>query len=552
MNTIQNKLVIMLILFVVLLVSCKDLEEMNINPNGVDPRNAHPNLLLPTVITSTGQAVVGLGFGDLAGVMQHTQKDGWSDEHNAYEWSSQEWSGFYGTLRNAEEMLKKSEEAGLDFHKGVALIFKAYNFGMITDLWGDAPFSKALLGEEGGASLQPVFDSQKDIYTGILAMLEEANTLLSKGAAEYKDINPTQDVLYKGNVAQWRKFANSLALRYYMRLSVKEPATAKGGIEKLTADPARYPLILEAADDASFPYVGNSSGDSWPCNTAYDISETNWRRLKMCSTLVEKLQALGDPRLGVWASKIQIPLVIDPARPANFDQIIDGKRVIAQNVADKYTSTFGVPLDTDPEYVGLPPSWGSVPQAYNLNPSLEQAPVNPHASHISEMYKKPSGPLLQARLISAAEVRFILAEAALNGWNAGGAAAEHYQAGIKASFDTWGVSGSYASYIAKAGAAYNGTRAQIIDQKWIASWTSAAEAWSDYRRTGLPALSPGKVVKRNALPLRFYYGTNELNFNPANVQLAAGKLEITPYTAPDGKNSAWSKPWILQGTGKPW
>jgi len=114
------------------------------------------------------------------------------------------------------------------------------------------------------------------------------------------------------------------------------------------------------------------------------------------------------------------------------------------------------------------------------------------------------------------------------------------------------VSGSYASYIAKAGAAYNGTRAQIIDQKWIASWTSAAEAWSDYRRTGLPALSPGKVVKRNALPLRFYYGTNELNFNPANVQLAAGKLETTPYTAPDGKNSAWSKPWILQGTGKPW
>ncbi len=552
MNTIQNKIVVILIMFMVLMVSCKDLEEMNVNPNGVDPRIAHPNLLLPTVITNTGLSVTGLGFGDLAGVVQHTQKDGWSGGHNGYDWSNQDWSGFYGTLRNAEEMLKKSEAAGLEFHEGVALIFKAYNFGMITDLWGDAPFSKALLGEEGGANLQPVFDSQKDIYMGILSMLEEANTLLSKNVAEYKDINPTQDVLYKGNVMQWRKFANSLALRYYMRLSVKEKAYAKSGIEKIASDAAKYPLILDAADDACFPYIGNSSGDSWPSNTAYDISETNWRRLKMCSTLVETLQSLGDPRLGVWASKIQIPLVIEPSRPANFDQIIDGKRVIAQNVADKYASTFEVPLDTDPEYVGLPPSWGNLPQAYNLNPSLEQAPLNPHASHISEMYKKPSGPMLKARMLSAAEVHFILAEAAFNGWSARGTAAEHYNAGVKASFDTWGLTSSYASYIAKPNVAFTGNLAQIIEQKWIASWTAAAEAWFDYRRTGLPSLSPGKVVKRAALPVRFYYGVNELNFNPDNLKLAAEKLETTPFTAPDGKNSAWSKPWIIQGTGKPW
>ena len=73
-----------------------------------------------------------------------------------------------------------------------------------------------------------------------------------------------------------------------------------------------YPLMLDAADDAAFPYIGNSSSDSWPCNTAYDISETNYRRLKMCSTLVEKLQTLGDPRLAVWANKVEIPIVIDP------------------------------------------------------------------------------------------------------------------------------------------------------------------------------------------------------------------------------------------------
>lgn len=552
MYTIKNKIPVALILFIIFLISCQDLEKMNINPNGVDPANANPNLLISTVITSTGQVVVGLGFGDIAGVMQHTQKDGWSGGHNGYDWSNQDWSENYGILRNIEEMLKKSQEKGLEFHEGAALVMKAYNFGLIADLWGDAPYSKALLGELGGSNLKPVFDSQKDIYTGILASLEDANTLLSKSQSDYKDINTTQDVLYEGNVALWRKFANSLALRYYMRISAKDPTMAKAGIEKIASQPDLYPVILETTDDAGFGYIGNSSGDSWPCNTTFDISETNYRRLKMCSTLVEKLQSISDPRLGVWANKIQIPLVIDPTKADNFDQIIDGKRVIAQNVADKYTATFGAPLDLDPEYVGLPPSWSIVPQSYNLCPNLEQAPINPHASHLNDIYKKASGPLLKARIMSAAEVNFILSEAALKGWSVNGTAIDYYNAGVKASLDAWGLGTSYNAYIARAGVAYNGTLNQIIEQKWIASWTAAAESWFDYRRTGLPALIPGPVSKRAALPLRFYYGINELSFNPVNAQIAVDNLEETSFSTSDGNNSPWSRMWLLQGTGKPW
>jgi hypothetical protein len=484
--------------------------------------------------------------------MQHTQKDGWSGSHNGYEWSNQDWSGNYAILRNTEELFNKAKDMNLEFHEGVALILKAYNFGLIADLWGDAPYSKALLGELGGSNLKPVFDSQEDIYKGILASLEEANTLLSKNQSEYKEINSTQDVLYKGNVRQWQKFANSLALRYYMRISAKDPATAKAGIEKIATQPSVYPVILDAADDACMAYIGNSNSDSWPSNTAYDVSETNYRRIKMCSTLVEKLQAISDPRLAVWANKIQTPLVIDPSKPANFDQIIDGKRVIAQNVADKYTATFGPPLDLDPEYVGLPPAWSIVPQSYNLCPNLEQAPLNPHASHLNEIYKKSSGTHLKSRLISAAEIRFLLSEAALKGWSAGGTAADHYNAGVKASLDAWGLGSSYASYIARPAVVYNGTLDRIMEQKWISGWTAAAESWFDYRRTGLPNLKAGPTAKRTVLPLRFYYGVNELSFNPENAQNAAANLETTSYTAPDGNNSPWSRPWALKGTGKPW
>ena len=433
MSTIKYKISAILVLFLAFIVSCQDLEELNINPNGVDPANANPSLLMSTIVTYSGQNVVGLGFGDIAGVMQHTQKDGWSGGHNSYDWSDQNWGGFYGILRNSEEMLKKSQEMSLEFYEGVALIMKAYNYGMIADLWGDAPFSEALQGETG--NLKPLYDSQKDIYLGVLGYLETANTLLSKGQIEYKDINVTQDLIYAGSVAKWRKFANSLALRYYMRISAKESAIAKTGIEKIMASPATYPVILDGADDATISYIGNSSGDSWPCNTVYDLSETNWRRLKMCSTLVEKLQTLGDPRLAVWANKVQTPIVIDAAKPNGYDQIVAGKRVIAQDVANTYQTTFGVPVDQDPEYVGLPPAWSIVPQAYNLCPNLEQAPLNPHASHISSMYKAASGTYLKARLISASEVNFILAEAALKTWAVGGTASTYYNAGVKVSME---------------------------------------------------------------------------------------------------------------------
>jgi hypothetical protein len=549
----KNKIAINLVLCTFLLFSCQDLEELNINPNGVDPANAHPNLLMATVITQTAQTVVGLGYGDIAGVIQHTQKDGWGGSHNSYEWNDHPWNNYYGILRNAQEIYDKGAEAGLEFHQGVGLTMRAYVFGMIADLWGDAPYSSALKGEEGSEeNLKPAFDSQRDIYLGILAELEQANTLLSKKQGDYQDINASQDVLFGGDVRKWQRFANSIALRYYMRLSEKEPTIAREGIEKIAGDPASYPLITDPADDANVNFPGASDTDAWPANTVYDgTGGSNFRRLKMCATLVDALKTLDDPRLAIWARPIDIPIVVDPSLPEGSDQMVDGKRYIAGNVAAQYENTFGFPVNTADDYIGLPPAWSIAPQAFNLNPNLEQAPNNPHASHLNDRYKAAAGPLLKGRLLSAAEVHFILAEAALKGWSVGAGAEDHYNMGVEASFTVWNVKGDYKSYIEGA-AAFDGTLEQLIEQKWIASWTAAAEAWFDYRRTGLPALQPGPIVQRNALPIRFYYSLDEIDFNPANAQQAIGRLEATEFSAGDGKNSAWSKMWLLQGTGKPW
>ncbi len=550
MKNIKNSFIIILTLVFTIVISCKDLTDLNINPNDIAPEVADVNLLLPTIITGLGQTVVSLGFGDIAGVMQHTQKDGWSGSHNSYDWDnlSNSWSGYYGILRNADEYYNKAVEGGYEFHQGVGLILKAYTFGLIADLWGDAPYTDALKAEQGSEYFKPVFDDQKNIYHGILTDLETANTLLSKSSDSYENINTVQDVLFNGDVTKWRKFTNSLALRYYMRLSVKEPGFAEEGIRKITSDSEQYPIMTSSADDANIGYIGNSEGDSWPTNTVFNISPSgNYMRVKLCSTLVETLQGLNDPRLGIWANKIEIPFVL--VSGTEVDRIVNGKREISQDIADAYEETNGLSIDFDQEYVGIPPGC-KIAQIYNMNPDAGQGTYNPHVSQLNDIYKATNGDLLQMRIMSSAEVHFILAEAALYGW-APGTPEEHYADGVQQSFNAWGTGSSFSSYI--SGAPYSGLES-IMTQKWIASWSAAAETWFDWRRTGLPDLHAGEAAKRAALPLRFYYHLNdEIEKNRENAEAAIEKLEPTQYKGnDDSNNSAWSKTWVLQGTGNPY
>jgi hypothetical protein len=294
-------------------------------------------------------------------------------------------------------------------------------------------------------------------------------------------------VLYGGDVTKWRKLANSLALRYYMRLQAKEPAVAQEGISKITGDPAKYPIITVADDEANVAYAGTSPATSWPINMVFNIDPMGeYMRRKPCATLVETLQTLNDPRLGVWAEKVEIPLVLVDG--TGVDRIVDGKREISKDVEEEFLAKWvgedDLYVDYDQEYVGIPAQTFSA-QAYNLTPNYtQQAAYNPHISQLNEMYKETSGPLLQMRLLSAAEVNFILAEAAHYNW-APGKAENHYANGIRESFNAWGVSDQFSSYL--EGAPYNGLES-IIQQKWIASWTAAAESWFDWRRTGLPDL----------------------------------------------------------------
>src|SRR5690606_809508 len=100
-----------------ILGACHDLDDLNVHPNGPAPETTDLNLLLPTFLVQVGQRVVELGYGDLAGTMQHTQKNGWNGGHNNYEWTNQShsWQSYYSILRQVDEFHQKAKEDNLLF-----------------------------------------------------------------------------------------------------------------------------------------------------------------------------------------------------------------------------------------------------------------------------------------------------------------------------------------------------------------------------------------------------------------------------------------------------
>jgi len=568
MKLMKSHYKLLLVLIAVVLASCQDLTELNVNPNGVDPSTVNPNLLLTTVITNTANPYLKNGYNENpAGVMQYIQKDGWSSGVNLFDWISEaSWSGYYGTLRNVQHMYDRAEAEGMEFHQGVALVLRAFNFGIITDGWGDAPYTDALNAPAGEQKdLFPAFDSQETIYKGIIDDLKNANTMLSKQMGAYVGINPDADVMYNGNPMKWRKLANSLMLRYYMRLSAKLPDYAKNGIEEIVSNPGTYPIFTSNDDDATMSYVGTSNEDSWPANTTFDNSESNFSRIQLCAGLRDVLVEYNDPRLPVWFNKVKVKITISDEHAAEGgDVTVDGVRYLTPAyVADQgyavynkdtwqQASADGTTIIDTMEYVGIPTAVvGYEPYNYNLNPNPTQGGYNQHVSELDAKYKDAAGPMLKARLMSYAEVCFILSEAAQKGWSVG-AQQDWYEKGVQASLETWGVGDMYSTYMAMDGVTYDGSLEQLMTQKWIANWTNATEAWCDWRRTGLPNLKFGAKGKRDAMPIRYKYDKDEKNRNAANYADAISGLVQTGFTADDGNDSAWSKIWLLQGTGEPY
>lgn len=565
-----------------LMVGCQTLTEINENPNDLTDERVNPAYVLTSVVTGSATALSDVSFSGnvtqsvLTEAMQYTQRDFLEfSVSNQFGWYplSFDYRSLHQPLSNAAYLQRRAEgNPDSLFLKGVSLTMQAMWFGFQTSLWGDVPYTQA---NQGTGNLQPEFDLQRDVFTGIIADLDRANTYLKSAGTVKSAVLSQADLLYKGDVLKWRKFANSLRARYLMRLSEKltEMSSAgfdvKGEFAKMIADPSNYPLMTASSDNAAMGYPGTNTIDSWRLGTLLKPTTNEFFRIKAGATLVDFLKNQGDPRLTVWFRPVEVQTLV---RDKGAETVL-GKD--ESGAVKRYIKTYREGIDTS-LYVGLKIALVN-PDIYNENNAADRTGAselsssvytggasNPFVSYLSTIFRENTHPLVKTVFMSAAEVNFILAEAAVRGWISGDAGT-YYWDGIAASLAQYGIEdGDRKQYNRITHTTDSFDRAQfesrmkarfgdaddklreILGQKWASGFTTV-ESWFDWRRTGYPDIA-GNVIsgaQGAKIPVRYIFGESELNYNTDHVNVAISRLE-------PAVNDQWSKMWLLQGTGKPW
>lgn len=473
----MKKINLIVLLFISLVfVSCdKDFEELNTNPN--NPTSIPSELLLGNILRNTGNIMYStFNGGDMGECWaQHWAKVQYNDEAR-YEPRESSinavWTGLYESVASdANQMYILAQEEGNLVAQGAAQTMKAYAMLLLTDLYGDVPFTEAL---QGAVNITPVYDSQATVYNGCIGLLDQAISLLNPANG---DLDSNQDIIYGGDVSKWRKFAASLKFRALVRMSAKDLRASdmqslvnSGMLFSSSSDEAKL-VYLSAAPDANPIYESVVFG-----------TRGEW---KINSEVVNRM----DGSMGMPIDN-RLPVVAQP----NADGVYRGK---PSGIADVPSNTYS--------YANVSP--------------------------LGEFYLEPE---LPAVFLSYTELQFLLAEAAKKGYINGGdaAASSYYQAGIASSFaDNDGASmGGYYSgpVVYTSGNALE----QIATQKWLGLYSQGFEAWTEWRRTGYPMLTPAQDGAINEIPSRLSYPVIEQSLNSANNSAAASAMGGDNLTSP--------------------
>lgn len=476
MKSFALKIAIILVAGLMVFGCTTDFEELNTNGNA--PTAVPPSLLLPGVIRSISNEVVGTGWSYGNIVVQHTAKIQFVNE-DRYLWGEVNgfWNNVFSNMRDLNNVYTQAEANGQRNYMGAALVLKSWMFSIVTDCHGDIPYSQATQGKQD--NFFPVYDKQEDIYNAILADLTRANELLGSSPEALDG-----DILFNGNVTRWRKLANSLRLRYLMRISNKRNVASE--MQAIVSNPAQFPIMESNADIAALTYLA-AAPNQFPVHT-YRVG--SFDEFRLSKTLGDTLTKFGDPRLQVFA------------------------RPTAASVAA------GTPV-----YAGIPNGLNDV-DALTYNGGAQ------NISRISAIFFEnaitPDGlSIARGFVMDYAELQFILAEAAQKGLISGDAKT-FYENGITASMSYYKTT-MPAGYLTQPGVAFDATRAleQIAVQKWIGLFFHGMEAWFDWRRSGLPALQPGRDnLNENRIPVRFIYPSSEQALNSDNRDAAVARQGV--------------------------
>ncbi|MEO6704629.1 MAG: SusD/RagB family nutrient-binding outer membrane lipoprotein [Ginsengibacter sp.] len=480
--------------------SCsKSTFDINVDPN--NPSTLPINNLLPQIEKDLGDAsAISNGTSDILEVYMHritvreapnvygvTGNSGYVDPM---------WDTYYsGTITNANIIIEKATAAGNLKYAGIAKIIKAYVFSQLVDVFGDVPYSEAtqLLSQ----IRNPKFDDDATIYPSLF-------TLIDAGIADLGNTTPnplspaTDDVIYGGKVVNWIKAANTLKLKLYTQMRLVKNVSTE--VKALLANPAT--LINSTAESFQLPY---SSDNKNPGYADYGASQ----RVKDISPWFYEIMKGYNPNIFNGIQDPRIPYYF-------YNQVKQGQSAVNDNNNTEYRdgSFVSIYFGSNGDDVGrTQQNTMTLLGIYPVGGKFDAGAGGP----ISVASATGAAPY---RLITYADRLYLEAEL-INAGVVTGDARAVTKAAIAESFKqvdavvaktgTAGIptlSGNAdTSYIRKVMEQYDANSAKqleiIMTQKWISSFGSAIDAYTDYRRTGFPiifdpnnpAMAPGGKVQ---------------------------------------------------------
>lgn len=446
------------------------------------------------------------------------------------------WTSFYTqSLKNIiDAQYRTAEDAEKVNINSVLRIYRVYLMSIITDTYGDAPFSEAGLGFLEG-KFNPKYDKQEDIYNAFFLELEDA----------VNKIDPTKDkvtgdLIYAGDVTKWQQLANSLRLRFAMRISNVNPTKAQTEFENALV--ANGGVITDASSDALIKYMtiafsfGQEAYSDYRGNSLSQLlfgNDPANNPSYLCSTFFNQLRQSGDPRT-FKISRCYYDGLMSATSP-------DNRVDITQEMIEKG-------IDFSPRDPGAY-SWEPWPTGYDSDICAELAVNNPSvtATMAREVEPKLANNFLKSDnpgvVMTSAEVKFLMAEATVKKWNVGSALAEDlYKQGVRAAMDfltdnygcTATTDAEFDAFIQNKGT-FGHTDNQKLEaintQAWILHFTNPAECWANVRRSGYPKLkSPAEygfgqyLTGGTEIPVRLCYPVLESSYNKKSYNEAIERM----------------------------
>lgn len=446
------------------------------------------------------------------------------------------WTSFYTqSLKNIiDAQYRTAEDAEKVNINSVLRIYRVYLMSIITDTYGDAPFSEAGLGFLEG-KFNPKYDKQEDIYNAFFLELEDA----------INKIDPTKDkvtgdLIYAGDVTKWQQLANSLRLRFAMRISNVNPTKAQTEFENALA--ANGGVITDASSDALIKYMtiafsfGQEAYSDYRGNSLSQLlfgNDPANNPSYLCSTFFNQLYNSGDPRT-FKISRCYYDGLMSATSP-------DNRVDITQEMIEKG-------IDFSPRNPGAY-SWEPWPTGYDSDICKELAVNNPSVTvtMAREVEPKLANNFLKSDnpgvVMTSAEVKFLMAEATVKKWNVGSALAEDlYKQGVRAAMDfltdnygcTATTDAEFDAFIQGRGT-FGHTDNQKLEaintQAWILHFTNPAECWANVRRSGYPKLkSPAEygfgqyLTGGTEIPVRLCYPVLESSYNKKSYNEAIERM----------------------------